>query len=77
MIFLYTLDELSMPVFQDYRNLPKADVFALALTVLTACGAKALLRNGEMWHAILRGKLPTAARVLSEEFQQLLKVCYV
>lgn len=66
-----------MPVFQDYRNLPKADVFALALTVLSACEAKVLPRNGEKWHAIRRGKLPTVDQMLSEEFQQLLKVCSV
>lgn len=66
-----------MLVFQDFRNLPKADVFALALTVLTACRAKALPRNGEKCHALCRGKLPAIVQVLSEEFQQLLKVCYV
>ncbi|XP_053369602.1 wee1-like protein kinase [Clarias gariepinus] len=74
LITVYKLNELIKPVFQDYRNLPKADVFALALTVLTACEAKALPRNGEMWHAIRRGKLPYVARALSEEFQQLLKL---
>lgn len=77
LIIVYKLNELIKPVFQDYRNLPKADVFALALTVLTACEAKALPRNGEMWHAIRRGKLPHVARALSEEFQQLLKVCFI
>ncbi|XP_060721601.1 wee1-like protein kinase [Tachysurus vachellii] len=64
----------SKPVQCGYRNLPKADIFALALTVLTACGAKMLPKFEEECRIIRRGKLPAVAQVLSEEFQQLLKL---
>ncbi|XP_061924794.1 wee1-like protein kinase 1-B [Entelurus aequoreus] len=58
----------------DYTDLAKADIFSLALTVISASGAKPLPTNGDMWHEIRRGKLPTIPKMLSPEFVSLLQL---
>lgn len=58
---------------ENFKHLPKADIFALGLTLYEAAGGGPLPKNGNAWHEIRRGNIPVLERY-SKKFYDLIKL---
>lgn len=58
---------------EDYAHLPKADIFALGITLFEAAGGGPLPKNGPEWHQLRNGNVPRLKN-LSEEFNDLIQL---
>lgn len=61
---------------ENYDNLSKADVFALALTIYVCGSLEELPKNGDEWHSIRRGNLRELTQC-SDRFNKLLTVIFI
>ena len=60
---------------EQYEHLPKADVFALALTVLVCGTLEELPKNGDEWHWIRQGNFKDMPQC-NDRFKKLLTVSF-
>lgn len=58
---------------EDFRDLYKADIFSLGITLYEAAGGGPLPKNGPEWHMLRNGQVPDIAS-LSREFNDLIKL---
>ncbi|CAG0882568.1 unnamed protein product [Cyprideis torosa] len=58
---------------RDYSALNKADIFALGMTALELTTGMTLPKNGDLWHDLRIGKIPSLKEGFSDEIHSLIE----